>query len=66
MSNMSIIQKLSIVIHRPICLRRKAEAISSTVEPVNSVTSDFVDSLKSAMDTITGKCCIIELVPGSI
>jgi len=63
---MSIIHKLSIVIDWLLCLCKKAEAISSTVELVNSVTSDFVNSFKSALYTFTSKCSIMELVPGVI
>jgi len=40
-----------------------AKAVPSTVELVNSVTSDFVNSFNFAMGAFASKCFPIELVP---
>jgi len=63
MSNMIFLCKLTIVIPRRACLFSMAEAVSSTVELVNSVTSDSVNSFYFAMWAFASKCFTIELVP---
>jgi hypothetical protein len=64
-SNMIFLCKLTIVIRRLPCLFRKAKAVSSTVELVNSVTSDSVNLFNFAMWAFASKCFPIELVPCS-
>jgi len=63
MSNMIFLCELTIVIPRLPCLFRMAKAVASTVELVNSVTSDFVNSFNFAMWASASKCFPIELVP---
>jgi len=48
-SNMTWLSELTIEIPRLLCLLRMAKAVSSTVEIVNSVTSDSVNSFNLAM-----------------
>jgi len=48
-SNLIFLCKLTIVIPQLRCLFRMAKAVSSTVEQVNSVTSDPVNSFNFAM-----------------
>jgi len=62
-SNMVFLCKLTIVIPRLSCLFRMAKAVSSTVELVNSVTSDSVNSFNFALWAFASKCFPIELVP---
>jgi len=63
MSNMIFLCELTIVIPRLPCLFRMAKAVASTVELVNSVSSDFVNSFNFAMWASASKCFLIELVP---
>jgi len=53
---------LTIVNPRLPCLVRMAKAVSSTVELVNSVTSDSVNWFSFAMLAFGSKCFPIELV----
>jgi len=64
-SNMIFLCKLTIVIPRLPCLFKMAKAVSLTVELVNSVTSDSVNSFNFAMWAFASKCFPIELVPCS-
>jgi len=64
-SNMVFLCKLTIVIPWLPCLCRMAKAVSSTVELVNSVNSDYVNSFNFAMWAFASKCFPIELVPCS-
>jgi len=57
--------KLTIVILQLPCLIRRAKAVSSTIELVNSVTSDSAYLFNFVMRTFSSKCCPIELVPCS-
>jgi hypothetical protein len=57
--------KLPIVIPRHPCLFRMAKAVSSTVELVNSVTSDSVKSFNFAMLSFAWQCFHIQVVPCS-
>jgi len=63
--NIMYLGTLTIVIPRLPCLFRKAKAVSSTIELVNSVTSDSVNSFNFAMWAFASKCFPIELVPCS-
>jgi len=65
MSNMSFLCALTIEIPRRPHLLRMAKAVSSTVELVNSVTSDSVNSYNFAMWAFASKCFPIDLVPCS-
>jgi len=65
MSPINFSYELTIVIPRLPCLFKMASAASSTVELVNSVTSDSVNSFNFAMCTFASKCLPIELVPCS-
>jgi len=65
MSNNNVNWDLTIVIPRLPCLFRMAKAVSSTVDIVNSDTSDSVNSFNFAMCTFASKCFPIELVPCS-
>jgi len=65
MSNINVLWELTIVIRQLPCLFSIAEAVSSTVDPVNSVTSDSVNLYNFAICTFTRKCFLIELVPCS-
>ena len=62
---MICLSELTIVIPRLRGLFRMAKAVSSTVELVNSVTSDSVNSFNFAMWAFASKCFTIELVPCS-
>jgi len=62
-SNMIFLCKRTIVIPRLPCLVKMAKSFSSTVELVNSVTSDSVNSFNFAMWAFASKCFPIELVP---
>jgi len=64
-SNMILLRELTIVIPRLPSLFRMAKAVSSTVELVNYVTSDSVNSFTFAMWAFASKCSPIELVPCS-
>jgi len=61
-SNMIYLCKLTIVIPRLPCLFRMAKAVSSTVELVNSVTSDSVNSFNFVMWLFASKCFPNEVV----
>jgi len=65
MSNVNFICKLSIVIPQLPCLFSMANAVSSTVELINFVTSNSVNLFNSAMCTFARKCFPTELVPWS-
>jgi len=65
MSNMICVSELTIVIPRLPCLFRMVKAVSSTVELVNSVTTDSINSFNFAMWAFASKCFPIELVPCS-
>jgi len=65
MSNMTWLSEITIVIPPLPCLLSMAKAVSSTVELVNSVTSDSVNSFNFAMWAFASKCFPIELVPCS-
>jgi len=65
MSNMSFLCELTIVISRLPCLLRMGKAVSSTVELVNSVTSNSAISFYIAMWAFASKCLPIVLVPCS-
>jgi hypothetical protein len=62
MSNMNILCELTVGIPRLPSLLRMAKAVSSTVEQVNSVTSDSINSFNITMCTLASKCLPIELV----
>jgi hypothetical protein len=65
MSNSNFNWDLMISIPQRRCLFSIAKAVSSTVDLVNSNTSDFVNSFNFAMSTFANKCFPIELVPCS-
>jgi len=65
MSNYNGNWDLTIVIPRLPFRFRMAKAVSSTVELVNSDTSDSVYSFNFAMCAFASKCFPIELVPCS-
>jgi len=65
MSNLIFLCEITIVIPRLPCLFRMAKAVLSTVELINSVTSDSVNSFNFAMWAFATKCFTIELVPCS-
>ena len=65
MSNVILPCELTIVIPRHPCLLRMANAVSLTVEQVNSVTSDPVNLFTFVMWAVANKCFPIELVPCS-
>jgi len=65
MPNIILLCELTIVIPWLPCLCRMAKAVSSTVELVNSVTSDSVNVVNIAMCAFATKCSPIELVPCS-
>jgi len=65
MSPMNFSCELTIVIPRLPCLFNMASAASSTVELVNSVTSNSVSSFNFVMCAFARKCLPIELVPCS-
>jgi len=65
MSNMTWLYELTIEFPRLPCLLKMAKAVSSTVELVNSVTCDPVNSFNFAMWAFASKCFPIELVPCS-
>jgi len=64
-SNLTFLCKLTIVIPRLPCLFRMAKAVSSTVELINSVTSDSIHSFNFTMWAFASKCFTIVLVPYS-
>jgi len=64
-SNMVFLCELTIVIPQLPGLFRIAKAVSSTVELVNLVPSDFVNSFNFAMWAFASKCFRIELFPCS-
>jgi len=64
-SNMIFLCKLNIVILQLLCLLKMANAVSSTIELVNSVTSDSVSSFNFAMWAFPSDYFPIELVPCS-
>jgi len=57
--------RTTIVISRLPCLIRMANAVTSTVELVNSVTSDAVNSFNFVMWAFASKFFLIQLVPCS-
>jgi len=63
--NMNFLCELTIVIPRPSCLVNMAKAVSSTVDLVNKVTSDSVNSFNFAMCDCANRCFPIEWVPFS-
>jgi len=65
MLTMNFLCELTIVILRHRCLMSMASAASSTIEQVNSVTSDSVHSFIFAMCACPSTCLPIELVPCS-
>jgi len=65
MSNLIFLCKITIVIPQLPCLFRMANTVSSTVELVNSVTSDSVNSFNFQMWAFASKCFPIDLVPCS-
>jgi len=65
MSHDNFLCKVGIVIPRLHCLFRMAEPVSSTVQLVNSVTSDSVNSFNLVMWAFASNCFPIELVPCS-
>jgi len=65
MCNTNFLGELTILIPRLPCLLRMVKAVSSTVELVNSVTSDSVNSYKFAMCAFSSKCYPSELIPWS-
>ena len=65
MSNLIFLCELANVIPRLLCLFRIANAVSSTVELLNSMTSDSVYWFHFAMWAFASKCLPIELVPCS-
>jgi len=65
MSNVTCLCELTVVIPQLPCLLMEAKAVSSTVELVNSVTSDSVHSIDFAMLAFASKYPPIELVPYS-
>jgi len=65
MSNNNFIWDLTIVIPQLPCLFSIAKAVSSTVDIVNSDTSDSVNLSNFAMCAFASMCYPIELVPWS-
>jgi len=65
MSNMISLCELTIVIPQLPGVFRMGKAVSSTIEVVNSVTSDSVNSFHFVMWAYASKCFVIELVPCS-
>jgi len=65
MSNMIILCELTVVIPRLPCIFRITNAVASTVELVNSVTSDGMNSFNFASRAFASKCFPMELVPCS-
>jgi len=63
MTNMICLCKHTILIPRLPCLFRMAKAVSSTVELVNSVTSDSVSLFNFVIWAFPSKCFLTELVP---
>jgi hypothetical protein len=59
---MSLVRELTNVIPPPPCLFRMANAVSSTIELANAVTSDSVNWFDFAMWASASKCFPIELV----
>ena len=62
---MNFLSKCTIVIPWLPCLFRMATAVSSSVELVNSVTSDSVERFNFTICAFASKCFLIELVPCS-
>jgi len=62
---MNFLCKLTIVIPRLPCLFSMAKGVLSTVEVVNSVTSDSVTAVKFVMCAFSSKYFPIQLVPCS-
>jgi len=65
MSNMNLSCNLRSVIPWRLCLFYKPKAVSWSIELVNSVTSDSVNSFHFTMCTFASMCFPIELVPCS-
>jgi len=65
MSNMTWLSELTIEIPRLPCLLRMSKAVSSTVELVDSVTSDSVNSFNFAIWAFATKCFPIDQLPCS-
>jgi len=65
MLDINFLSELTIVIPWLPCLFSVAKSVPSTVELVNSVTSDSVDSFNFALCASTSKCFPIELSPCS-
>jgi len=65
LSNLIFLCELSSVIPRLPCLFRMAKAVSSTIELVNSVTSDSVNLINFVMWAFASKCFPMDLVPCS-
>jgi len=63
MSNINFLYKLTIVIPRLPCLCSMATGVSLTVELVNSVSSDSVNSFNFVMFAFASKCYPMELAP---
>jgi len=64
-SSIMFLGTLTIVIPRLPCLFSMAKAVASTIELVNSVTSDSVNSFYFTMCAFASNCFPIELVPCS-
>ena len=65
MSNMNFLSTLIILISQLPCLFSMAKAVSPTVEVVNMLTSNPVNSLNLAMSAFTSKCFPFDVVPYS-
>jgi hypothetical protein len=65
MSNMIVLFKDTSAILRLACLFRMANAVSSTIQLVNLVTSVSVDSFIFVIRAFASQCFPIELVPRS-
>jgi len=65
MSPMNLSSEFTIVIPRLPCLFNMASAASATIQLVNSVTSDSVNSFNFAICAFASNCVPIELVPCS-
>jgi len=63
--NMTFISELACSIPRLPCLCRMGKAVLLTVDAVNSVTSNWVNSFHFAIWAFVGKCFLIDLVPCS-
>jgi len=66
MTYMNVLYYLTIVIPRLLCVFRIANAASSTIELVISVTSNYVNSFNFVMWAFSLQCFHIELVPYSV